>query len=144
MDPVSNQCEHFCKQECIPVGCVPSAGVAVSPVTHALLPHMPSHHACPPAMHAPYHAHPPPCMPPFATHTPFAMHAPLCHSHPPVYRMADACENITFPQLLSQTVNVLEPIDPIPSLFLVPVSILVQCEYTMTPVRPDGRERLPI
>ena len=29
------------KQECIPVGCIPSAAVAVSPTTHA------PHHACP-------------------------------------------------------------------------------------------------
>ena len=33
------------EQECIPVGCVPSAAVAVYPATHALPP--------PPAMHAP-------------------------------------------------------------------------------------------
>ena len=36
------------KQECIPVGCVPPAAVAVPLATHA--------------------SHPPPCMPPFATH----------------------------------------------------------------------------
>ena len=33
-------------------------------------------HACPPAMHAPHHACPLPCMPP-------AMHALPCHAHPP-------------------------------------------------------------
>ena len=82
------------KQECIPVGCVPSTAVAVPPATHAPLPHVaplpcmpppctpppthapPSCHACPPchthtpAMHAPCQAHPP------------AMHTP-CHTHPP-------------------------------------------------------------
>ena len=79
------------KQECIPVGCVPSTAVAVSPAMHTpshapTLPHMPP----PPATHAtpcPHHAHP-------------------CHAHPPpppVERMTDACENITFPQLLLRT-----------------------------------------
>ena len=34
-------------QECIPVGCVPSAAVAVSPEPS------PHHHTCPPATHAP-------------------------------------------------------------------------------------------
>ena len=78
------------RQECIPVGCVPSAAVAVSPprtppTMHIPLPcmspchaHSPCHaqtpHAFPPAMHAP------------TTHAP-AMHAPLpctppCHAHP--------------------------------------------------------------
>ena len=93
-------------QECIPVGCVPSAAVAVSPATHAPLPCMsplpyppchtcPCHvcpppsptthayrcHACPSAMDAPppcmsLPCMPPPCMPP-------PCHAcPHCHAHP--------------------------------------------------------------
>ena len=119
------------RQECIPVGCVPSAAVAVSPAT-------PPHHVCPlplpcmpllPCTTPPRHTSPDthallPCTPP-AMHTPTthalhhawipAMHAschacPLPHtpSHhtclPPVDRMTDACENITFPQLLLRTV----------------------------------------
>ena len=74
------------QQECIPVGCVPSAAVPISlamhapchthrPAMHAPLPHMPpaTHapcHVCPPChaspltcmspTHAPYHACPPP------------------------------------------------------------------------------------
>ena len=81
------------------------------------LPCMP-HHACPlphrhPAMNAPCKACPLP-------HTPPAMHAPLQHmphyhawppamhtprplTPPPLDRMSDACENITFPQLLLRT-----------------------------------------
>ena len=52
-------------------------------------------HACPPAMHAPWHAPPAmhttpsPCMPPS-----------------PVDRMTDACENITFLQLLLRMVKI--------------------------------------
>ena len=48
-------------------------------------------------------------MPP-TMHALFATHAPLCHAHPfhhacsNVDRMTDACENITFPQLLLRTV----------------------------------------
>ena len=51
------------QQECIPVGCVPSAVVAVSPATHA-----------------PCHTLPP------ATHTPLPR-TPPCHTHPPVDRI---------------------------------------------------------
>ena len=51
------------KQECIPVGCVPSTAVAISPSMHApLLPHIPPPH----------------------THTP-AMQAPPCHTHLPLW-----------------------------------------------------------
>ena len=59
-----------------------------------------------------------PCMPPsphifpFAMHTSFTTHTPLRHAcrpspytHPPD-RMTDACENITFPQLLLRTVKI--------------------------------------
>ena len=72
---------------------------------------------CPPAMNAPCHACPLSCMP--LPHMPPATHAP-CHAHPlatyppamhdprharsPVDRMTDACENITFPQLLLRAV----------------------------------------
>ena len=62
---------HENEQENIPVGCVPSAAVAVSPAMHAPyhahpLPHMyplpcmPPSHACPPVMHAPQSCMPPP------------------------------------------------------------------------------------
>ena len=80
------------KQECIPVGCVPSAAVAVSPTMHVPLSWMPlpcmsPHHThllphIPPTMHAPlpctpppHHACPPPHMPPPAMHA-------HCHAHP--------------------------------------------------------------
>ena len=113
------------EQECIPVGCIPLAAMAVSnamlappscmppatraslqctpPAMHALpphmpLPHMPPCHAHSPAMHSPCHAHPLP-------HMPRAMQAPhhACppprmpphHTRPPVNRITDACENIT-------------------------------------------------
>ena len=97
-----------------------------------LLPCMPPPlcHACPPpctphATHAPCHAHlllctpptmhaPLPCIPP-AMHTLTVMHAllphmspcytcPPCHVQPPLDRMTDACEGITFSQLLLRTV----------------------------------------
>ena len=90
----------FFEEECIPVGCVPSAAVAVSPVTHAPppthhthpLPHMPPpHHACP-LCHA--HLPLPQMPPPFATHAP-----PLCCAHPlfamhapPPCGQTDTCE----------------------------------------------------
>ena len=69
----------------------------MTPATHVPpLPYMPPvMHA--PAMHAPCHACSLSCMPP-------------CHIHPlpcmplPMDRMTDACENITFPQLLLRTV----------------------------------------
>ena len=49
---------------------------------------------------------PSPCMPPYTTHAPLC-HAcpPLPHTHP-MDRMTDACENITFPQLLLRTVKI--------------------------------------
>ena len=64
------------QQECIPVGCVPSAAVAVSPATHY---HSPPAPPCPlprrpPATHAPLPHIPLPCMPP--RHT-----CPPCHAH---------------------------------------------------------------
>ena len=80
------------QQECILVGCVPSAAVAVSPATHThthLATHVPlpdmslsaTHtpcHACPPAMHTLL-----PCMPlaipPATCRLPCP---PTCHAHP--------------------------------------------------------------
>ena len=96
------------RQECIPVGCVPPAAVAVSPAMHA-----PPHtnplamHTCPPAMHTPNHACLRPCMPPTMhgpdhadphayplPHMPSAMQAP-CHVCL-LYGQTDTYENITF------------------------------------------------
>ena len=58
------------KQECTPVGCVPSTSVAISPT------------CMPPAMHNPCHTCPLPChtCPPPPRTTP-GMHSP-CHAHP--------------------------------------------------------------
>ena len=72
---------HSKEQECIPVGCVPPAAMAVSPATHVPC------HAClpakhvPPAMHAPLLCTPPCHTPPYHAHPP-AMHAPLPHMPP--------------------------------------------------------------
>ena len=107
-------------QECIPVRCVLSDSVTVSPATHTPChaspsppytpplcrtchpPHMSPCHAYP-IMHAlcltltlPYHT----C--PFTMQAPFATHAPRTE------RMTDACENITFLQLLLWMVDILE------------------------------------
>ena len=61
-------------QESIPVGCIPSAAVAVSPVMHT-----------PSAMHAPRLMHAALCHAcPFTMHAPFTTHAPLCHACPPL------------------------------------------------------------
>ena len=56
------------RQECIPVGCVPPAAIAIFPATHTPC------HTCSPAMHAPHHTCPLPCMP--LPCTPPAMHMP--------------------------------------------------------------------
>ena len=74
-------------QECIQVGCVPFAAVAVSPAMDA------SCHVHPPAAHATCHAYPLPCMPP--TYAPCHAHLlprtpPAMHAPPPPH----ACENI--------------------------------------------------
>ena len=61
---------------------------------------------CNPLPHTPLCLHPPAMhAPPPATHAPFTMHAPPLPHMPPVDRMTDACENITFPQLLLRTVK---------------------------------------
>ena len=88
---------NYFKQECIPVGCVPPAAVAVSPAMYAPCHACPPCHTCPlchahlPAMHVPLtmHASFSPDTPLFATHAPFhhacpsfAMHAPLYHVSP--------------------------------------------------------------
>ena len=62
------------------------------PTTHTPAMHTPPGHTCPPAMHAAT-THPLPHMPPLP-----------CTPPPTVDRMTDACENITFPQLLLRTV----------------------------------------
>ena len=96
-----------------PLPCMPPHAMHVPALCAPLL-CMSLHHACPPGTHAPHHAHP--CHMCSLPHTPPAMHAPLCHecplchacplpfTPPPVDRMTDACENITFPQLLLRTV----------------------------------------
>ena len=68
------------QQECIPVGCAPSAAVGVSPATHTpLATHANLCHTCPP----PFTTYPPFAMHgPFATHTPFATFAHLHHACP--------------------------------------------------------------
>ena len=68
----------FAKQECIPVGCVPSAHwpYPVVSATQAPCHAHPRCHACPLKPTHPCHAHPPPRMPP-------AMYAP-CHTCPPI------------------------------------------------------------
>ena len=93
------------QQECISVGCVLPAAIAVFPATHV-----------PPATHAPlpcmspatlthHHACPPPHTPPPATHPlqcmPLLPHMPprLPHMSPPFTEfLTKACENITLPQ----------------------------------------------
>ena len=85
--------QHYCWQVCIPVGCVPSAAVAIL-----------SCHARPSPLPCMYL---PPC-------------TPLCHTCPPRYTcpptmhtpmwtefLTHACENITFLQLLLQAVIIL-------------------------------------
>ena len=76
-------------QECIPVGCVPSTAVAVSPATHVPPPYPRT------AMHVPLL----PCVPPSCHTGPYAC--------PPMWTefLTHACENITFPQLLLRTVK---------------------------------------
>ena len=79
---------HF-EQDCIPVGCVPSAAVAVSGVGG-----LPG--GCLPRR----------CTPP----------DPEADTPPPVNRITDTCKMITFPQLLLRTVKMLQLVG---KLFLV-------------------------
>ena len=109
-------------QLCIPVGRIPSAAVAISPAMHTPShKHPPAMHAPlpSPAMHAPCNAcHPLPCMPSLAMHAPLpCMPSPAMHVAPAMYAipchtsplwtefLTHACENITFRQLLLQTVK---------------------------------------
>ena len=78
---------HACPFHTHPLPCMPPCH------TH------PSCQCMPPAMYAPCHACPPPHMPPTTHTTP-------SHTCPPPDRMTDACDNITFPQLLLRTVNI--------------------------------------
>ena len=73
------------KQECIPVGCVPPAAVAVPRGSLPGTPH--PKEQSPPEQAPPGTRHPPKQTPP--------EQAPP----PPVDRITDACENITLPQL---------------------------------------------
>ena len=76
-----------------PLSCMPPA---LHPLHHA----HPFCYAQIPAMHSLFTVH----TPPSPNMLPFAMHAPLHHAGTPVVdRMTDACENITFPQLLLRT-----------------------------------------
>ena len=109
----------FVKQECIPVGCGPSAAVAVSPTTHAAMhgssmhaplpctlllctppaTHAPCHtcpcHACPLPCMLPCHTCPLPCMPLLSCTMPPAMHAPPL-PHMPSHHIHTPCH--THPQ----------------------------------------------
>ena len=106
------------QQECIPVGCVLPAAIAIFPAMHTPLPcmpqpcmppaiHAPLCQACPPAKHAPCHACPPathaplpcmlptmhaplPCTPPCHACPP-AMHSPLTHTPPAMHAPHHAC-----------------------------------------------------
>ena len=97
------------KQECIPVGCVPSAAVAIgggsAPVHAEILPGGVCPSACwdtAQGVSAPVHAEilPGGSAPVHAGILPRVC-VPQCMLGytPPVKRITDACENITFPQL---------------------------------------------
>ena len=80
------------QQESIPVGCILSAEVAVSPAMHATpnLPHHASLAAHAPTIHAPatpLHTPLLPCIPPamYAPHHTFPHHTCPCHAHPLPY-----------------------------------------------------------
>ena len=101
-------------QECIPVGHVLSAALAVSPPMHTPPPPATNApcHACPPATH-PHHA----CAChafstlchacPFLPHMPPATHILLRHACPLwTDFLTHACENITFLQLHLRTVKI--------------------------------------
>ena len=73
------------KQECIPVGCVPPAAIAI------FLPHLP------PATHTPAMHIPLPCTPP-------ATHAPPCHAHPPAMHIPLPCM-LPLPSMIPPSVD---------------------------------------
>ena len=93
------------KQECIPVGCVPSAAV---PVEGGCILACTGHERCV-SQHALGREG---CVSQLALGRGvsaqgvsaqggvyWGLPESVCHTHPPVNRMTDACENITFPQL---------------------------------------------
>ena len=90
---IDNHYKTICEQECIPVGCVPTAAVAGAGGLHQP----------PPGSCTPWTRHPPgPCTP-RTRHVPDPRdHAPPWTRHPPdqaplpVDRMTDTCKNITF------------------------------------------------
>ena len=123
---------HACPLPCMPLPHMASS-LCMPLLCHTcLLCHThPLHHACPPhhahlrAMYTSPLPHTPPAMHTSLPCMPLAMRAhhchtcppPLpymppspcmlsCHACPPVDRMTDACENITFPQLLLRTVKI--------------------------------------
>ena len=101
---VSTELKPGTKQECIPIGCVPTT-VSGRLSYHARpLPCTPPCHAHNHAMHTPHSPHMPlicHACPLFATHAPF----PSPRMPPPRTEfLTQACENITFPQLLLRTV----------------------------------------
>ena len=75
------------QQECIPVGCVPPAAIAIFPTTHAPHHARPPHNTYPPATHAPCHACPP------TTHTPLP-HMPPRHACPPAMHVPPATHTL--------------------------------------------------
>ena len=85
---------HACSlcHTCPTLPCIPSFTICALPFPiHTPLPHMP----------------PSPCIPLLPC-------TPLCHTWPPLDRMTDACENITFPQLLLRSVIIIPPVqDPL-------------------------------
>ena len=84
-------------QECIPVGCVPSAAVAVGGVYTR----HPRDQTPPPSRHLPGSRHnPPPRSKPPGTKPPGV-------GTPPVNRITDTCKNITFPQLRLRAVKII-------------------------------------
>ena len=88
-------CNIMLKQECIPVGCILITSVAISCI-HAPLPSMPPLPHMPPCCAHPCHTCPLPCTSP-AMHALLLPHTPPCHTcPPPVDRITDDSENITF------------------------------------------------
>ena len=98
----------FWKQECIPVGCVPPAAIAVFPNTHQTTPHPPTPYTppspttcMPPAMHAPPPLHIPSCHTCPPPPPPTTMHAPSPATRAPLWTkfLTQCCDNISLPQL---------------------------------------------
>ena len=81
------------EQECIPVGCILHAAVAISPSMHA---------PTTPAMHTTCHACPLPCTPP-------AMHAPLPRTPPTMHTTCHACPLPCTPPAMHTTCHACPP-----------------------------------